>query len=144
MSPGPRFLSVAGLLFNRSFFRLRQLPVGHGEDEVVVDASAFRQLQRSCRCRDSLLPVTGAAVAAPGAVHLHLALTLDAGRNERQRVQPRDRDSLVATFTDAIRARLESGQRPLDLVQFARLEFGQLRGHFLAARVKGQVGTVSR
>src|SRR5262245_48531186 len=77
-------------------------------------------LERGLRL-GNLLPVAGAAVAAPGAVHLHLALTLDAGRNERQRVQPRDRDFLVATFTDAIGARLESGQRPLDLVQLARL-----------------------
>src|SRR5262249_61496472 len=70
-------------------------------------------LERGFRLGD-LLPVAGVAAARPAAVHLELALALDARRDERQGVQPGDGDLLVAALADPVGPLLEPPQRPLD------------------------------
>jgi hypothetical protein len=87
-------------------------------------------------------PVDVATTAHPTAIALHLALALDAEGAVRQGVEPCDQDLAAARLALAVRSLLQAAEGPLDLGEFLGFQFGQLRGHFLAAGVECRVGRV--
>src|SRR5438132_484075 len=60
------------------------------------------------------------------------------------RGQARNRDPFLAAFTDAVTAVFQPIQGTINLPEFARFEFGKLRGHLFAAGLEGLVGAIAR
>jgi hypothetical protein len=91
-----------------------------------------------------LLPAAGLRSAGPVGILLHLALAGNAQRRIGQGVESADGDLAAAAFAHAVGALLQPQQGAIDLAQLARIQFGQLRGHLLAARLEGHVRRIAR
>src|SRR5262249_55538904 len=113
-----------------------------GEVDLDVGQVDFALLLQRGGGVVNLLPVA-AAVLVPVGVFLHLPLAGDAQGGVGQGVEPPDGDLVAAALAQAVGALLEAGQGPVDLAEFAGVQFGQLGGHLVAAGLKGGVGRVA-